>query len=197
MLAEMTFQALVYASRHSADSPHEMGDDSSPERSVARAILPLQLLPATAEDKQRAHVKENLAERLQACQELIALLYTNFIIVVLIRIRTLIVSIGGMYIFLLLALSIYPFQPQLGIRFSLMMLLAGIVFVVGMVYAQMHRDTILSYITDTRPGELGADFWIRIITFVALPLLSLVASQFPEISLGLTTWIEPALKALK
>jgi hypothetical protein len=197
LLAEVTFRALVCVSKHSAGSPHETVDEESPEKSVARAIVPLQLLPATAEEKQAACTKEGSAERLRACEELIALLYTNFIIVVLIRIRTLIVSIGGMYIFLLLALSIYPFQPQLGIRFSLMMLLAGIVFVVGMVYAQMHRDTILSYITDTRPGELGADFWIQIITFVALPLLSLVASQFPEIRSGLTTWIEPALKALK
>jgi hypothetical protein len=196
-LARVTFQALEYAVTHTADNIDNLNDEESSEKVVARAILPLQSLPATAEEKLEAKAREKRAERLQRCQELVALLYTNFMIVVLIRIRTLIFGIAGMYIFLLLALSVYPFQPQLGIRLSLMMLLAGIVVVVGTVYAQMHRDTILSYITDTRPGELGADFWIQIITFVALPLLSLVASQFPEISSGLTTWIEPALKALK
>jgi hypothetical protein len=196
MLARVTFQALAYAFTHngSGDNVEEGG---SSDQAVAKAILPLQLLPATEQEKQEAREKADLAERLQVCRELIASLYTNFIIVVLIRIRTLIVSVAGLYIFLLLALSIYPFQPRLGIRLSLMVLLGAIVGVVGKVYAQMHRDTILSYITDTRPGELGSDFWVRILAFVALPLTSLLASQFPEISSSLMTWLEPAMKALK
>lgn len=135
--------------------------------------------------------------KMAAVEEFVALLYTTFILIVIVRMRSLVVAIGGMYILVMLALSVYPFQPQVGIRLSLVALLAFIVAAVGMVYAQMHRDATLSYITDTRPGELGGDFWVRITAFVALPVLSLVASQYPEIGGLLNSWIEPALGALK
>lgn len=136
-------------------------------------------------------------EEVRLCEHLLALIYTDFILVVVIRIRTLAMSIAGVYVLLLLALSVYPFQPQLGIRAWLMVLLGIIVAVVGMIYAQMHRDSVLSYITDTKPGELGSDFWVRIVSFVALPLLSLLASQFPEIGGTISSWLEPAMHALK
>jgi hypothetical protein len=132
-----------------------------------------------------------------AVEEFVALLYTTFILIVIVRMRSLVVAIGGMYIFVMLSLSIYPFQPQVGIRLSLIALLVFIVSAVGMVYAQMHRDATLSYITDTRPGELGGDFWVRISAFMVLPILSLIASQYPEIGGVLNSWIEPALGALK
>ena len=54
--------------------------------------------------------------------------------------------------------------------------------VVGLIFAQIHRDTVLSNLTDTNPGELGIDFYIRMVSFVALPLLSLVAFQFPSVN---------------
>ena len=135
--------------------------------------------------------------RVAAVEEFVALLYTTFILIVIVRMRSLVVAIGGMYIFVMLSLSIYLFQPQVGIRLSLIALLAFIVAAVGMVYAQMHRDATLSYITDTRPGELGGDFWVRISAFMVLPILSLIASQYPEIGGILNSWIEPALGALK
>lgn len=149
----------------------------------------------------RRDVKDLLSDRcneeVRLCEHLLALIYTDFILVVVIRIRTLAMSTAGVYILLLLALSVYPFQPQLGIRAWLMVLLGIIVAIVGMIYAQMHRDAVLSYITDTKPGELGSDFWVRIVSFVALPLLSLLASQFPEIGGTISSWLEPAMHALK
>jgi len=141
------------------------------------------------EDTRLSHIR--------ACEEFLTLLYYAFIMVVVIRIRTLVVALGGMYVFLLLSMSVYPFQPQVGIRISLVVLLVGIIAVVGIVYAQMHRDTTLSYLTSTRPGELGSGFWLRIGAFVALPILSFAASQFPEISGALQSWVEPALSALR
>ena len=45
----------------------------------------------------------------------------------------------------------------------------------------MHRNPILSRITDTTPNKLGVDFYIRIATFGAVPVLTWLAYQFPEI----------------
>jgi hypothetical protein len=71
------------------------------------------------------------------------------------------------------------------------------VAVVGIVFAQMHRDTTLSHITDTEPGQLGSSFWLRLASFVAFPVFSLLASQYPEIGNFLFSWLEPSLHALK
>jgi hypothetical protein len=78
-----------------------------------------------------------------------------------------------------------------------MILLVVIVGIVGFVYAQMHRDSTLSYITGTEPGELGLNFWVRIVSFVAVPAISLLASQFPQIAGLFSSWVEPAVNALK
>jgi len=62
---------------------------------------------------------------------------------------------------------------------------------------QIRRDATLSLITDTSPGELGGDFWLKLLQFGALPLLSLLAAQFPEVANFLFSWLEPATQALR
>lgn len=125
-----------------------------------------------------------------------SLVSVSFLLVVLARMRTLIVAISGMYILILLALTLYPFEPRPAIQTYLVVLLVFIVAVVGLVFAQIHRDATLSHITDTKPGELGGDFWLRMASFIALPLLTFFASQFPEIGRFFYSWLEPALQAL-
>jgi hypothetical protein len=61
----------------------------------------------------------------------------------------------------------------------------------------MHREVILSQLTSTKPGELGLDFWIKFLSAGALPVFSLLASQFPSINQFLFSWLEPALQAMK
>ena len=72
-----------------------------------------------------------------------------------------------------------------------------IVALAAFVIAQMSRDTTLSHITNTTPGELGWDFWVRITSFVAIPLLSLLSAQFPQIGRFLFSWAQPALNTFK
>jgi hypothetical protein len=143
------------------------------------------------------HLTEASDPMREGAERFLALLYTNFIAIVLMRIRTLIIAVGGMYVFFVLALTTYLFQPQLEIRFFLAVLLLFIIGVVGVVYAQMHRDATLSHITNTEPGQLGSSFWLRIGSFVALPVFSLIASGYPEIGNIVYSWLEPALHALQ
>jgi len=48
----------------------------------------------------------------------------------------------------------------------------AIAAVVYTMFAEMHRDSILSHLTKKAPGELGADFWIRILGFGVVPIFT-------------------------
>jgi hypothetical protein len=111
--------------------------------------------------------------------------------------RTLAITVGGLYIFLLLSVNCYPFEPKLALRSAAILMLLFVVGMVGYVSAQVHRDSILSLVTQTKPGELGVAFWLRMGTFVALPVLSLLVSQFPTLNNAVFSWLEPAVNALK
>ncbi len=133
----------------------------------------------------------SLAERF------VALVYTNFILSMLLRMRTLVIAAGGLYIFLLLSVNSYPFEPKIALRSAAIMMLVIVVSVVGYVFAHIHRDSILSLVMQTKPGELGLEFWLRMGSFVALPLISLLVSQFPSLNNAVFSWLEPAVNALK
>jgi hypothetical protein len=77
------------------------------------------------------------------------------------------------------------------------LLLLVLLAVVEMVYAQRFRDATLSHVTDTKPGELGGEFWLRMGAFVAVPLISLLAAQYPQLYSALFSWFRPAMSALK
>lgn len=127
----------------------------------------------------------------------VALVYLNFILVVLTRVRTLVMCAAGTYVLLVLSFVSYPFDPRPTFQSMMIVLLFVIIGLVGLVFANMHRDNILSYITDTTPGELGVDFWIRLVSFAAVPVFSLLAVQVPAINAMLFSWLEPALRALR
>ena len=78
-----------------------------------------------------------------------------------------------------------------------MVLLLVIGAVVGMVYAGLDRDSTLSHITNTVPGQLGAHFWLRILSFVGVPAMGLIVAQFPEITDFALSWIAPTMSAMK
>ena len=59
------------------------------------------------------------------------------------------------------------------------------------------QQPLLSRITNTKPGELGLDFWVRLGTFVFIPLLSLLSAQFPELNNFFFSWLQPALQSIK
>jgi hypothetical protein len=148
--------------------------------------------PTTPSEEDADHAPPEV----RACERFVCLLYINFLLIVLVRIRTFIMALGGMYVLTLLAISQYPFEPKGALQIALVLLLAFVVFVVGSVYAQIHRDAVLSAITKSDPGELGLDFWMRMVSFTALPLFSLVASQFPSLNRMFYSWFQPAIQAM-
>lgn len=130
-------------------------------------------------------------------ENVVARVYVNFVLVVLTRMRTLVMCVAGTYVLIALSFVSYPFGPRPLFNSLLIVLLLLIVTVVAVIFARMHKNAVLSYITDTKPGQLGTDFYIRLASFAAVPLLSVLAVQFPEINNLLFSWLEPALRALK
>jgi hypothetical protein len=130
-------------------------------------------------------------------EEFVALVYVNFLITVLLRMRTMVMAAIGMYVFIVLSMNVYPFEPHAALQTLAVVLLAVMGVAVAFVYAQMHRDPILSRLTSTTSGELGWDFWLKLASAGAIPVFSLLAVQFPEINRFLFSWLEPALQAVK
>jgi hypothetical protein len=76
--------------------------------------------------------------------------------------------------------------------------LFAIVFgVMVKVYAEMHRDSTLSHVTDTKPGELGSEFWLKLVGFGLAPTLGLISRIFPGITDFIYTWLQPGISSLK
>ena len=147
-------------------------------------------------DKKSAAAGE-LQPHVRAAEEFFVLPYLAFIQNVLGRIRT--IALGSLWLFLAttVAVSSYPFDPLsvLGGVFLGVFVLFGCVS--ALIYAQMSRDATLSHITNTVPGALGWDFWGRIVTFGAGPLLGLLTTLFPGVSDFLFSWLQPGTQALK
>src|SRR5579864_2578572 len=100
---------------------------------------------------------------MNAAEDFTAILYAGFIQVVLIRIRSLMVCTCGMFVFLVASLNVYPFEPRGALPAFTILLLVVTVWMVGGVFMQIWRDATLSLITDTSPGELGGDFWLKLL----------------------------------
>ncbi len=133
----------------------------------------------------------------RAVEHFLCLFYLNVILVPLRRLQTLILAMAGVFVFVLISYSSYPFESKESFHALLISIFLMISLVVGIVYGQMYANPLLSRITNTKPGELGLDFWVRLGTFVFIPLLSLLSVQFPEINNFLFSWLQPALQSIK
>jgi hypothetical protein len=133
----------------------------------------------------------------RAVEHFLCLFYLNVILVPLRRLQTLILAMAGVFVFVLISYSSYPFESKESFHALLISIFFVISLAVGIVYGQMYAEPLLSRITNTKPGELGLDFWVRLGTFVFVPLLSLLSVQFPEINNFLFSWLQPALQSIK
>jgi hypothetical protein len=155
------------------------------------------VLPDHDDCEQNKSMGSEIPAPTRFAEDFVCLFYFNFLASVFMRMRTLVMTVAGIYVLMLLSFSCYPFEPKAAFHTLIILLFILILGLVGFVFAQMHRDATLSRITNTKPGELGLDFWIRLVSFAAVPLFSLLTAQFPGISGVLLSWMQPALQALK
>jgi hypothetical protein len=134
---------------------------------------------------------------IQNAEEFVCLPYLGFVQNILGRIRTIIMGMLSLFVATAVALSSYPFDPRQGLSAAMIVLFAVLAAAVLYVYAQMHRDTTLSHVTNTKPGELGLDFWLKTASIGIAPVLGLLATVFPQVSDFIFSWLEPGIQSMK
>jgi hypothetical protein len=130
-------------------------------------------------------------------EEFLAIRYLSLIRSVLANLRYLMLFVSASFILAIVAWNSYPFQPSQLVDLFFTGLLAVLGSGVIWVFAQMHRNAILSRITGTGANELGWDFYLRVVSFGALPVLTWLANQFPDIGNLISKFLQPGVPVIK
>jgi hypothetical protein len=136
-------------------------------------------------------------KHIQNAEEFVCLNYLGFIQNVLGRLRTMALNIMLLFLVATVATSTYPFDPQRALSAVLIILFVIVGVVIVKVYADMHRDSTLSHVTNTKPGELGTEFWFKIVGFGFAPMIGLLTRIFPGITDFVFSWLQPGISSLK
>ena len=133
----------------------------------------------------------------RAAEEFVSFHYIAFIQNIVARIRTMALSMVFLFVSVCFAISFYPFVPRTDITVWMVLNLVLIGFAVAYVYASMERDEIMSYISNSRPGQLGGEFYVKLFGFLAGPVIGILTTQFPAITDSVLGWLQPGLDAVK
>jgi hypothetical protein len=136
-------------------------------------------------------------EPTRIAEEFVCLVYVGYLQNLLARMRTMVLSMVGVVAGLTFSLAFYPYIPRPTIAIALLAVVVTLGAVVAMVYAGLARDSTLSHITNTEPGKVGLDFWVRFASFIGVPVIGMLVAQFPAITDFVTSWIQPSLNAAK
>ncbi|HEY4594851.1 MAG TPA: hypothetical protein VIJ02_00505, partial [Thermoanaerobaculia bacterium] len=132
--------------------------------------------------------KQACAElRSQACslsaREFLALRVVAYLRYVFGHLRSSLMGAIGTGMLILLAVAAYAFQPKQFVSMAIWVTLAIAVAVTFWIFLQMDRNPMLSLIGNTEPGEISLDktFVANFTLYVFIPVLSMIATQFPEV----------------
>jgi hypothetical protein len=135
--------------------------------------------------------------RIMLAEEFLAIRYVSLVRAVLANMRYLMIFVSTSFVLAIVAWNSYPFQPRQQVDW----VFTGLLFFLGSgivwVFAQMYRDPILSRVTETKANELGWDFYIRILSFGAVPLITWLAYQFPDIGSVIFKVLQPGAEVMK
>ncbi|MDQ5872884.1 MAG: hypothetical protein M3547_11855 [Acidobacteriota bacterium] len=129
--------------------------------------------------------------------EFLALRSIAYIRYVFAEIRNSLLAFTFGILFLLAGLASFHFQPLRSVFVVLWAVIVLIVVWTVAIFVQMDRDSILSSISGTKPGELNplkSGFLLRVLTFAVPPVLALVLTQFPQVGQPLLSWLAPLMR---
>ncbi len=132
-----------------------------------------------------------------AALEFLALRYIAMIRYVNAQMRHVLLFVLFGYVLLIVGLKTYPFEGQQALA-SVLTVIFTIIFVLAAVMVlQMDRNPLLSNLERTTPGK--ADLWQaaqRLLSIGGIPLVAILASQFPSIERFFFSWIQPTIDSL-
>jgi hypothetical protein len=136
----------------------------------------------TSTRMEAAHPEPAAKEFFDQAEEFIVGRAVNFLAIVLPSFQNLGYFVLGGLLLMLLAVTSYPFQPRNEFLFFNWVVILSFVGTVFWIFMQMDRDTILSLLNDTVPGQINfsRELVLRMLLYVAVPLMALLGAQFPE-----------------
>jgi len=126
-----------------------------------------------------------------------ALPYLLFIQATCRQMENLLVFLTAGFVLTLISLNSYPFQSEHVLSWFMANVLILMGLAISFVLAGSERDPILSRMNGTTPGKIGKDFYMNLLSYGALPVLTVLAAQFPAIGSFLFSWVQPLLQALR
>jgi hypothetical protein len=103
--------------------------------------------------------------------------------------------IAGGLILAVISLNSYPFEPHHSMTSVMTFYFFGVSAAFLLVFMQMSRNTIISYLNNTTPGKLDGNIF-HLLSMGGLPFLAVISSQFPSIGGFIFAWVKPALETL-
>ncbi len=127
----------------------------------------------------------------------VALQFAAYISYILRHLQNLLLCCTLSYALLVLALNSFSFQaPRAISEFLILSLIVGAAIVVRFLIQSEH-DVILNRLSGTSEHEIGTAFYIKLLAYGALPVLTVLGTQFPAISRFVSEWAEPTLAAVR
>jgi len=129
--------------------------------------------------------------------EFIAMRVGAYIRYITLQMKNLMTFMSVGFLLTLLAAISYPFDKPQIIAWSATLILAALLFTVGTVLAQMDRDSILSRMSNSTPGQVRYMAFLKHMLAVGgLPIVTVLATLFPAIGKYLFSWAGPILESL-
>ena len=134
----------------------------------------------------------------RAAEELVVLRITAFIRLIFQHLRNLLGFVFMGIVLMLAAISSYPFQPKNSVMALSWFVVLATVGVITWIFVGMERDPVLSNMGKTDPGKvtLNREFLTSLVIYVFVPLLTLLATQFPGVGDVVFSVFNPAMKSL-
>lgn len=131
----------------------------------------------------------------QAAEDYLALMILEYIAWVMRHLRHLTYFLLASLVLTTILLSTYPFYPQHLFKFAFLGLVLMASGTMLYVLFKQNRDAVLSWIGKTKPGRVTWDlgFVLKLFTAGAIPLLTLLSSEFPQLRDALLSWTRPFL----
>lgn len=137
------------------------------------------------------------AEIRKELTEYVALRAIAYIRYVFAEIRNSLLAFTVGILFLLAGLGSFHFQPIRSVYILLWSVIGIVAVLTVVIFIQMDRDTVLSRIGGTTPGEVNpikSGFLTRLIAFVLPPVAALIVTQFPRLGQPLSSWLNPLIR---
>lgn len=101
-------------------------------------------------------------------------------------------------LFVLVGVSAYAFQPKRFLSFGIWAFLLPASLLALLIFVRMDRNTVLSAISGSDAGKVSLDrtFYSNLFTYVGIPVIGVILTQFPALGHLLGDWLQPLMRLL-